>query len=65
MSLWGVEDMATRLWMERLYRARFAGSSTAQAVREASRGMLELRRSAGRSEHPFFWGAFVAAGDWK
>ena len=38
---------------------------TAQAVREASVSVLRARRAAGLSTQPFYWGAFVAAGDWK
>lgn len=65
-SLWPVEDEAARMWMNRLYQARLTpGMSTAEAVREASLGMLQQRRSRGLSTHPFFWGAFVAAGDWR
>ena len=62
MSLWEVEDESAREWMRGLYRNRIAGMSTAEAVREASRGMIEARRRAGESTHPFYWGAFVAAG---
>ncbi len=66
MSLWGVEDEATRRWMQGLYEARFAhGETTAAAVREASLAVLGERRERGEGTHPFYWGAFVAAGDWK
>ena len=66
MSLWSVEDAATREWMEALYRARLLDRlSTAESVRRASLTFLENRRQAGRSTHPFNWGAFVAAGDWR
>lgn len=65
MSLWPVQDEAARLWMERLYRGRLAGLATADAVRQASLDLLDRRRAAGKSTHPFFWGAFVAAGDWR
>ena len=41
------------------------GMGTAEAVREASLKVLERRRRRGRSTHPFYWGAFVAAGDWR
>ena len=65
MSLWSVEDAAARDWMERLYKGRLEGLPTDMAVRDASLGMIESRRKAGRSTHPFYWGAFVAAGDWR
>jgi len=28
-------------------------------------GVLRDRRGRGDEEHPFYWGAFVAAGDWN
>ncbi len=66
MSLWGVEDEATRRWMRELYEARFVrNGSTATAVRDASLAVLHDRRARGESTHPFYWGAFVAAGDWR
>jgi CHAT domain-containing protein len=65
MSLWDVEDVATLRWMERLYRARLDGATTVDAVRSASMEVLEERRSSGKSTHPFYWGAFVAVGDWR
>jgi len=66
MSLWSVEDEATREWMRHLYEARFGeGMDTAESVREASLRVLKRRREAGESTHPFYWAAFVAAGDWR
>jgi CHAT domain-containing protein len=66
MSLWAVEDEATRAWMRELYRARLErGLDTAEAVRAASLAVLAERRAKGLSTHPFHWGAFVAAGDWR
>ena len=61
-----VEDNATRKWMVALYRARFqAELSIAGAVREASLSVLAEGRQGGSVAHPFFWAAFVAAGDWR
>jgi CHAT domain-containing protein len=66
MSLWSVEDQATRLWMRALYEGRLKRHlSTADAVREASLTVLRDRRARGLSTHPFYWAAFVAAGDWR
>jgi CHAT domain-containing protein len=66
MSLWPVDDRSTRDWMVGLYRARLhANQNTADAVRSAARGVLAARRKAGLSAHPFYWGAFVASGDWR
>ena len=66
MSLWAVDDQAARLWMRALYEARLRKHlNTAAAMREASLTMLHNRRAHGQSTHPFFWGAFVAVGDWR
>lgn len=66
MSLWPVDDEATRRWMTELYRGRFLeGLDSAAAVRHAGRAVLEARRETGDSDHPFYWAAFVAAGDWR
>jgi CHAT domain-containing protein len=65
MSLWKVEDRATLEWMRDLYDGRGHGLSTAKAVQKASLDALKERRAEGRSTHPFYWGAFVAAGDWR
>jgi CHAT domain-containing protein/tetratricopeptide (TPR) repeat protein len=65
MSLWQVEEEATREWMEELYASRLSGISTAEAVRHAGLKVLERRREASESTHPFFWGAFIASGDWR
>jgi CHAT domain-containing protein/tetratricopeptide (TPR) repeat protein len=65
MSLWPVDDEATRQCMELLYDARLArGAGTAEAVRAAGRELLERRRAAEAGTHPFYWAAFVAAGAW-
>ncbi len=66
LSLWPVEDQATREWMRELYRARFSRKeTTAASVRSASLAVLRERRLAGEPTHPFFWAAFVATGNWR
>ena len=66
VSLWGVDDEAACEWMEALYRARLQGGrSTADSARDACRATLAARRARGASTHPFYWGAFIAAGDWR
>ena len=66
MSLWSVDDDATRLLMRALYRGRLQRSlPTAEALQAASLTVLRDRRARGQSTHPFYWGAFVAAGDWR
>lgn len=66
MSLWSIDDQATCAWMDRLYELRLAGKmDTAECVREASLSVLRDRRAKGESTHPFYWGGFVAVGDWR
>jgi CHAT domain-containing protein len=66
MSLWSVDDEATRRWMEALYEGRFESDlDTAAAARRASLDVLREQRARNGSTHPFTWGAFVAAGDWR
>jgi CHAT domain-containing protein len=65
MSLWPVEDETTRQWMGTLYREHFLnGKDTRESVRAASLQILAQRRTKHQSTHPFYWGAFIAAGDW-
>ena len=66
MSLWSVDDQATRAWMRALYEARFRrGLNTAAAVHAASVAVLSDRRAKKQSTLPVYWAAFVAAGDWR
>jgi len=66
MSLWPVEDEATRQWMTALYRHRLVeGKSTMASVQDASLELLRQRRARGESTHPFYWAGFIAAGDWR
>jgi CHAT domain-containing protein len=65
MSLWPVQDQATRDFMVALYRARLSDHADAPtAVQRASLTLLQKRRAKGWSTHPFYWAAFVAAGGW-
>jgi CHAT domain-containing protein len=66
MSLWAVDDESTQQWMQALYKGRLTlGLDSSQAVRAAGLSVLHERREADKSTHPFYWGAFVAAGDWR
>jgi CHAT domain-containing protein/tetratricopeptide (TPR) repeat protein len=66
ISLWQVEDQATRQWMTTLYKSRFTkNQSTMNAVREAGLAVLRGQRAKGLSAHPFYWAAFVSSGDWR
>ncbi len=60
VSLWSVDDLATRDLMTRFYRALFErGLPPAQALQEAQRAMAR----AGLP--PRKWAAFVLLGDWR
>ncbi len=65
LSLWAVDDRAAIEWINALYRHRLTGASTADAVQRANREILARRRAEGRSVHPYYWGAFIASGDWR
>ncbi len=63
MSLWAVEDQASREWMGEFYRAWWFGRlRIAEAVHRASLTTLQSRRRRGSSTHPFGWAAFVGTG---
>jgi CHAT domain-containing protein/Tfp pilus assembly protein PilF len=60
VSLWPVEDRATRDLMTHFYRGLFAqGLAPARALQEAQR----ILRQAGRPPHQ--WAGFVLLGDWR
>jgi CHAT domain-containing protein len=61
MSLWQVSDEATRELMESYYRELMDGKGRAAALRDVQ---LAMQRRAGRA-HPFYWAAFIFAGDWQ
>ncbi|HEV8376400.1 MAG TPA: CHAT domain-containing protein, partial [Candidatus Polarisedimenticolia bacterium] len=65
MTLWPVEDEATREWISHFYAFYLKGRSAARSSREASLEILRSRRANGRSTLPFYWGAFVDAGGWR
>jgi CHAT domain-containing protein len=66
MSLWPLDDRAGRDWIRALYAARLAGRlDVAGSMRAADLAVLRERRERGESVHPFYWGSFVAVGDWR
>ena len=66
MSLWSVDDEATREWMTALYDCHLVRKlGTGTSLREASRQILATRRSRNVTTHPFFWAGFVGTGDWR
>lgn len=61
VSLWKVDDRATKELMTRFYE-RLLGehASPAQALRQAQMSLASERRFG----HPYFWGGFILLGDW-
>ncbi|HEY2860276.1 MAG TPA: CHAT domain-containing protein [Terracidiphilus sp.] len=63
MTLWPVDDAITAHFMHLLYTQRLVHHSTvATAVWQSSRKLLEQRRAAGESTHPWYWAGFVGSG---
>jgi CHAT domain-containing protein len=60
MSLWKVDDEATRDLMVDFYGKLVGGAERATALREAQLAMISSKRA-----HPFFWAAFIHSGDWR
>ena len=59
MSLWQVDDAATRDLMTAFYRRLKRGKGRAEALRAVQRKMLRKKATA----HPFYWAAFIPSGD--
>ena len=54
-----------RLTAKVIFRNLAKGGDRAEAMRQALLAMLAERRNEEGAAHPFFWAAFVAAGDWR
>jgi CHAT domain-containing protein/tetratricopeptide (TPR) repeat protein len=61
VSLWSVSDASTRALMRDYYGELAHGTGRAEALRQAK---LRLMRQA-RYAHPYYWAAFIPAGDWR
>ena len=60
MSLWKVNDAATRDLMIDYYRRIHKGKGRSEALRNTQLQMLEGKRS-----HPYYWASFILAGQWQ
>lgn len=58
MSLWKVDDLATRDLMKAYYGNLTAGGGRISGLRVAA---LEMRKDPAR-QHPYYWAAFIASG---
>jgi CHAT domain-containing protein len=62
MSLWAIDDHATREWMRHYYASRLtAHTSVAAAVRSADRARIAALRAAHQPLAPAAWAGFVAS----
>jgi hypothetical protein len=59
MSLWKVDDAATRDLMIAYYTSLEGGGERAGAMREVQRALLAAPATA----HPFYWASFIVSGD--
>jgi len=59
MSLWQVDDEATRDLMTAYYKRLRRGDGRSEALRTVQRKMLKKKATA----HPFYWAAFIPSGD--
>jgi CHAT domain-containing protein len=61
VSLWAVSDASTRALMRDYYGELARGTGRAEALRQAKLRLLRRPRYA----HPYYWAAFIPAGDWR
>jgi CHAT domain-containing protein len=61
-SLWKVDDTATAAMMAQYYSLLLQDKGRAEALRLAQRW---IRQTHPEWQHPYYWAAFVASGDWK
>lgn len=61
LSLWQVDDEATRDLMVGFYRELLAGAGRSAALRNEQ---LKMQASPATA-HPYFWASFIPAGDWR
>ena len=60
ISLWKVDDEATKDLMVAYYQRLKAGEGRSEALRQTQ---LEMLRGE-QSQHPYFWASFILSGDW-
>jgi CHAT domain-containing protein len=62
LSLWQVDDFGTQSLMARYYEHLTAGMGRSEALRQVQ---LEMIRADDTYSHPYYWAAFILAGDWR
>jgi CHAT domain-containing protein/tetratricopeptide (TPR) repeat protein len=61
MSLWAVDDRATRELMVAYYKQLLSGAGRAEAMRRVQLAMLKDPKR----RHPAYWASFIVSGDWR
>jgi CHAT domain-containing protein/Tfp pilus assembly protein PilF len=64
VSLWNVNDSSARELMRDYYGELARGTGRAHALRQAKLRMMR-QPSQRRYVHPYYWAAFIPAGDWR
>jgi MYXO-CTERM domain-containing protein len=59
MSLWEVDDEATRALMKRYYEGLGRGGGRGESMRQAQLAMADH----GATSHPYYWASFIVSGD--
>ena len=62
LSLWQVDDSGTQSLMTRYYENLMTGMGRSEALREVQ---LEMIAADDEYSHPYYWAAFILAGDWR
>ncbi len=61
MSLWKVDDAATRDLMVAYHRELAKGGGRSESLRSAELALL----ASPERRHPYYWASFIASGDWR
>ncbi len=60
MSLWPVDEVASREWMTTYYTGLKQGLGRGEALRQVQLKMLQKKNR----QHPFYWAGFIQSGEW-
>ncbi|MEG5198196.1 CHAT domain-containing tetratricopeptide repeat protein [Microcoleus sp. A6-C5] len=63
ISLWKVEDNATKDLMVKYYNRLLNNQGRSEALRQTQLEMLKSESENDR--HPYYWAAFIPSGDWR
>ncbi len=63
ISLWKVDDAATKDLMVAYYERLKAGEGRREALHQIQRDWLEGKKGE-KYQHPYYWASFIPSGDW-